>query len=117
MCNDDKPLTSIDSKEQFLKFLKHHYVDGKWIERECDAEGRYIIVSDGALVAPQGQGRALGTTLRQKRALCYSTSLLLISPSVCINGHRASGNVSNARSVQHNILIDKQYVMFPKTSS
>jgi integrase/recombinase XerD len=39
---DGLPFTSIDSKEQILKFLKHHYVDGKWIERECDAEGRYI---------------------------------------------------------------------------
>ncbi|MGA9154111.1 MAG: hypothetical protein WBZ36_26310 [Candidatus Nitrosopolaris sp.] len=36
------PFTSINSKEQILKFLKNHFKDGKWVERECDSEGRYI---------------------------------------------------------------------------
>jgi hypothetical protein len=36
------PFTSINSKEQVLKFLKHRYQDDKWIEREYDSEGRYI---------------------------------------------------------------------------
>src|SRR5215472_1301783 len=36
------PFTSINSKEQILKFLKNHFKDGKWVEREYDSEGRYI---------------------------------------------------------------------------
>jgi integrase/recombinase XerD len=37
------PFTAINSKEQILTFLDHQYVDGKgWIEREHDAEGKYI---------------------------------------------------------------------------
>ncbi|MGA9152044.1 MAG: hypothetical protein WBZ36_15820 [Candidatus Nitrosopolaris sp.] len=41
---DGLPFTSINSKEQILKFLKHRYVvqDGNWVEREYDNEGRYI---------------------------------------------------------------------------
>jgi integrase len=44
LCKDDPdiPFTSINTKEQILKFLDHRYVDGKWVEREHDAEGRYI---------------------------------------------------------------------------
>jgi integrase/recombinase XerD len=39
-----EPFTSINSREQILKFLNHRYSqkDGKWVERERDAEGRYI---------------------------------------------------------------------------
>lgn len=36
------PFTPIDSKDQILKFLNHRQVEGKWIERERDSEGRYI---------------------------------------------------------------------------
>ena len=36
------PFTSVNSKEQILKFLKNNFKDGKWVERECDSEGRYI---------------------------------------------------------------------------
>jgi len=38
------PFTSINSREQILKFLNYRYSqkDGKWIEREHDAEGKYI---------------------------------------------------------------------------
>jgi len=38
------PFTSINTKEQILKFLNHRYSkeDGKWVEREHDAEGKYI---------------------------------------------------------------------------
>jgi hypothetical protein len=37
------PFTSINTKEQILKFLDHRQQkDGKWVEREHDAEGRYI---------------------------------------------------------------------------
>ena len=38
------PFTSINSREQILKFLNHRYSqkEGKWVEREHDAEGRYI---------------------------------------------------------------------------
>jgi integrase/recombinase XerD len=36
------PFTSINSREQILTFLDHQYVDGKWVKREHDAEGRYI---------------------------------------------------------------------------
>ena len=41
---DGMPFTSINSKEQVLTFLTRQYVqkDGKWVEREHDAEGRYI---------------------------------------------------------------------------
>jgi integrase len=40
----DIPFTSINNREQILKFLNHRYSqkDGKWVERERDAEGRYI---------------------------------------------------------------------------
>ena len=39
----DIPFTSINTKEQILKFLDHRQQkDGKWVEREHDAEGRYI---------------------------------------------------------------------------
>ncbi|MGA9152012.1 MAG: hypothetical protein WBZ36_15650, partial [Candidatus Nitrosopolaris sp.] len=40
----DIPFTSINTKEQILKFLNHQYLlkEGKWVEREKDAEGRYI---------------------------------------------------------------------------
>ena len=40
----DIPFTSINSREQILTFLNHQYVarEGKWVERERDAEGRYI---------------------------------------------------------------------------
>jgi hypothetical protein len=35
--------TSINSKEQILKFLNHRYVDGRgWVEREHDEEGRWV---------------------------------------------------------------------------
>jgi integrase/recombinase XerD len=37
-----QPFTSINTNEQILKFLTHRQVDGKWIEREKDAEGKYI---------------------------------------------------------------------------
>jgi len=40
------PFTSINSREQILKFLNHQYLQkhgkGKWIEREHDADGKYI---------------------------------------------------------------------------
>ena len=38
------PFTSINNRAQILKFLNHRYSqkDGKWVERERDAEGRYI---------------------------------------------------------------------------
>ncbi len=37
------PFTSINTKEQILKFLDHQYVKGKgWVEREHDAQGMYI---------------------------------------------------------------------------
>lgn len=39
---DGMPFTSINSKDQILKFLNHRQIDGKWIEREKDAEGNYI---------------------------------------------------------------------------
>jgi hypothetical protein len=41
---DGMSFTSINSKEQVLTFLKYQYVqkEGKWVEREHDAEGRYI---------------------------------------------------------------------------
>lgn len=36
------PFTSINTKEQILKFLDHQYVKGKgWVEREHDAQGMY----------------------------------------------------------------------------
>ena len=38
----DTPLTSINSREQILTFLNHRQKDGKWVEREHDADGRYI---------------------------------------------------------------------------
>jgi len=40
----DIPFTSINSREQILKFLNHRYLpkEGKWVEREKDAEGKYI---------------------------------------------------------------------------
>jgi integrase/recombinase XerD len=38
----DIPFTSINSKEQILTFLNHQYVNGKWVEREHDTEGKYI---------------------------------------------------------------------------
>jgi len=37
-----EPFTSINTKEQVLTFLNHRQVNGKWIEREHDVEGRYI---------------------------------------------------------------------------
>jgi len=37
-----KPFTSINAKEQILTFLNHQQIDGKWVEREKDAEGKYI---------------------------------------------------------------------------
>jgi integrase/recombinase XerD len=37
-----QPFTSINTKEQILKFLTHQQVDGEWIEREKDVEGKYI---------------------------------------------------------------------------
>jgi site-specific recombinase XerD len=42
--HDGLPFTSINSKEQILTFLIHQYLqkEGKWVERERDAEGRYI---------------------------------------------------------------------------
>lgn len=40
--HDGLPFTSINRKELILTFLNHQYVDGKWVERERDAEGRYI---------------------------------------------------------------------------
>jgi hypothetical protein len=39
---DGLPFTSINSKEQIIAFLNHRYVDGRWIEREHDEEGKYI---------------------------------------------------------------------------
>jgi integrase/recombinase XerD len=36
------PFTSINNREQILTFLDHQYVDGKWVKREKDADGRYI---------------------------------------------------------------------------
>ncbi len=36
------PFTSINKKDQILKFLSYRQVNGKWIEREKDAEGKYI---------------------------------------------------------------------------
>jgi site-specific recombinase XerD len=38
----DIPFDSINTKEQILTFLDHQYVDGKWVEREHDTDGRYI---------------------------------------------------------------------------
>ena len=40
----NKDFTTINSKEQILKFLNHQYLekDGKWVEREHDADGKYI---------------------------------------------------------------------------
>ena len=38
----DFTFTSINSKEQLLTFLEHHEIDGKWVKREHDAEGKYI---------------------------------------------------------------------------
>jgi hypothetical protein len=40
----DIPFTFINNREQILKFLNHRYSqkDSKWVERERDAEGRYI---------------------------------------------------------------------------
>jgi integrase/recombinase XerD len=37
-----EPFTSINTKEQLLIFLNHQYVQGKWVEREKDVEGKYI---------------------------------------------------------------------------
>jgi hypothetical protein len=39
-----EPFTSINTKEQILTFLNHRYLqkDGIWVEREHDADGRYI---------------------------------------------------------------------------
>jgi hypothetical protein len=37
-----KPFTSINAKEEILTFLNHQQIDGKWVEREKDAEGKYI---------------------------------------------------------------------------
>jgi hypothetical protein len=44
LCKDgsDIPFTSINTKEQILKFLNHRQKDGIWVEREHDAEGKYI---------------------------------------------------------------------------
>jgi integrase/recombinase XerD len=45
IANAGQPLafTSINSKEQVITFLNHRYVKGKgWVEREKDADGRYI---------------------------------------------------------------------------
>lgn len=36
------PFTSINSKEQILKFLGKQYVKGKWVERDHDLEGKWI---------------------------------------------------------------------------
>jgi site-specific recombinase XerD len=36
------PFSSINTKDQILKFLNHRQVKGKWVEREHDAEGKYI---------------------------------------------------------------------------
>ncbi len=38
------PFTSINTKEQILKFLNHQYLpkEGKWVERNHDADGKYI---------------------------------------------------------------------------
>lgn len=40
------PFTSINTKEQILRFLDHQYLkgegQGKWVKRERDAEGRYV---------------------------------------------------------------------------
>ena len=45
--------TSINSKEQMLTFLDHRYVKGKgWVEREHDAEGRYITTFNHNLGLP-----------------------------------------------------------------
>jgi hypothetical protein len=38
----DIPFTSINNKEQIITFLDHQYVDGKWVKREHDTDGRYI---------------------------------------------------------------------------
>jgi hypothetical protein len=37
-----RPFTLVDKKEEILAFLDHQYVDGKWVKREHDAEGKYI---------------------------------------------------------------------------
>ncbi|MGB6530140.1 MAG: hypothetical protein WBF33_18705 [Candidatus Nitrosopolaris sp.] len=39
---DGLPFTSINNKEQLLTFLNHRKVDGKWVEREHDEDGRHI---------------------------------------------------------------------------
>ena len=41
---DGEDFTSINTKEQILKFLNHRYLqkDDKWVEREKDADGKYI---------------------------------------------------------------------------
>jgi hypothetical protein len=36
------PFTSIGKKEQILKFLNHQEIDGKWVERKHDADGKYV---------------------------------------------------------------------------
>ena len=44
------PFTSINSREQILKFLNHQYLQkdgkGKWVEREHDADGNHRSWSD-----------------------------------------------------------------------
>jgi hypothetical protein len=42
--HDGLPFTSINTKEQILRFLDHQYLkkDRKWVKREYDAEGRYV---------------------------------------------------------------------------
>lgn len=46
LCKDgpDIPFTSINRKDQILTFLNHRYdqVNSRWVEREHDAEGKYI---------------------------------------------------------------------------
>jgi integrase/recombinase XerD len=36
------PFNSINNKDQILKFLSHRQVNGKWVEREHDLDGKYI---------------------------------------------------------------------------
>jgi site-specific recombinase XerD len=41
--SENIPFTSINRKEQILAFLNHRHVRGRgWVERQCDADGKYI---------------------------------------------------------------------------
>lgn len=39
---DGKSFIEINNKQQILLFLDHRYLDGKWVKREHDAEGKYV---------------------------------------------------------------------------